>query len=161
MTVIKQHLSNIWSLIHEKVKLRKRRLSWKKSVACKKSVYLDFCYTLATGRKLNLHKPNQKLIRNQDVKTWKPVMASSKTFCKTFKRKRSLVKVNKFKKIKNFDWLWKNCFFLCTACMLMFFFRELCFGRFSKCPINWWRRMENKTDTRKVKIESKTTRYCV
>ena len=74
MTVIKQHLSNIWSLIHEKVKLRKRRLSWKKSVACKKSVYLDFCYTLATGRKLNLHKPNQKLIRNQDVKTWKPVM---------------------------------------------------------------------------------------
>ena len=88
-------------------------------------------------------------------------MASSETFCKTFKRKRSLVKVNKFKKIKNFDWLWKNCFFLCTACMLMFFFRELCFGRFSKCPINWWRRMENKTDTRKVKIESKTTRYCV
>ena len=74
MTVIKQHLSNVWNLIHEKVKLRKRRLSWKKAMLVKKSVYLDFCYTLATRRKLNLHKPNQKLIRNQDVKTWKPVM---------------------------------------------------------------------------------------
>ena len=33
---IKQHLRNIWSSIHEKVK--QQRLSWKKSIAYKKSV---------------------------------------------------------------------------------------------------------------------------